>query len=398
MILNTEIQFAERMRHIPESFIREILKVSDTPEMISFAGGLPNPAFFPIEAIARAAEKVLSSEGSKVLQYSVTEGYLPLREYIAWKQSQQEGIEIAAEDVLMLSGSQQGIDLMGKLFLNIKSKLLLEGPSYLGAIQAFAAYQPTFQEVPIHKGGLDPMTLRHALEADDPSLFYFVPNYQNPTGNVHDLEVRQATAESNSNTILVEDNPYGDIWFERHEFPNLHALAPKRTVYLGSFSKTVSPGIRIGWATGPKEVLKKMTIAKQASDLHTNYFAQRTLFQYLLDNPIEQHLKKIRKFYKQQAGLMVSLIERHFPEGTTVIKPKGGMFVWLELPGGRSAHDLLQESVKKNVIFVPGQNFFVHGNGGRNAMRLNFSNPSAAEMERGISILGNLLAGSSSDD
>jgi 2-aminoadipate transaminase len=385
--------FSQGMKNIPESFIREILKVSSRPEMISFAGGLPNPNFFPVEKLAAAAEKVLSKDGAAALQYWITEGYLPLRDYIADWQSRKSGRQIFAEDILMLNGSQQGLDLVGKLFLNPSSPVMLEGPSYLGAIQAFSVYQPSFHHIKIHNGGPDVTEFDRSMKKLKPVLFYAVPNFQNPTGNTYDRFHREQLAGINhtGETMWVEDNPYGEIYFEKTQLPDFFSLLPERTVHLGSFSKIISPGMRMGWALGPREVIKKMAVAKQASDLHSNNLTQRIIYQFLLDNPLENHLDAIRKFYKEQADCMMASMRQYFPEQVSWILPKGGMFIWATLPDGIEARQLLEKAIQHNVLFVPGENFYVDGKGGVNSMRMNFSNPSATEIVKGVKILGGLV-------
>ena len=387
--------FSERMKNIPESFIREILKVSSQPETISFAGGLPNPSFFPAEKIAVAAETVLRKNGASALQYWVTEGYMPLRSYIADWHSRNTGTNVHVEDVLILNGSQQGLDLAGRLFLNSGSPALLEGPSYLGAIQAFSAYQPEFHHIKIYEGGPDPSHFASIMDRLKPILFYCVPDFQNPTGNKYDTAHREELARTgnSSETIWIEDNPYKEISFEGKREQDFYSLIPGKTIYLGSFSKIVSPGMRLGWAIGPREVIKKMAVAKQAADLHSNSLAQRIVYQFLLDNALEDHLNAIRTFYKSQADHMITEIRRYFPDAVKWITPKGGMFIWVTLPSKIRSKLLLEKAIAQNVLFVPGENFFVTGNEGDNCLRMNFSNPSKEEISKGIKILGDLIFG-----
>ena len=386
--------FSQMMKSIPESFIREILKVSTQPETISFAGGLPNPSFFRADKIAIAAEKVLRKDGASALQYWVTEGYLPLRSFIADWHSRNTGTNVTAEEVLILNGSQQGLDLAGRLFLNSGSRVLLEGPSYLGAIQAFSAYQPEFHHIKIHNGGPDPSLFARNMETLNPVLFYCVPDFQNPTGNTYDTAHREKLASigNSKDTFWIEDNPYKEICFEGKREHDFLTLIPGKTIYLGSFSKIVSPGMRLGWAIGPEEVIKKMTVAKQATDLHSNSLAQRIVFQFLLDNSLEDHLNSIRTFYKSQADHMVAAMEQYFPSSVAWIPPKGGMFIWVTLPENIKATTLLEEAIKNNVLFVPGENFYVGGKEGANCLRMNFSNPSKEEITTGIKILGQLIS------
>jgi 2-aminoadipate transaminase len=385
--------FAERISNIPESFIREILKVATQKEMISFAGGLPNPRAFPSTKLAEAADKVFRTDSRTALQYAPTEGYLPLREYIADRQSRKEGLNIAPEDILILNGSQQGLDLTGKLFLDPGTNVLLEDPSYLGAIQAFSAYQPCFKSVLLTSSGASVPHFIHATRNFKPKFFYCIPNFQNPTGYTYDAKTRIELMETqvDSSMLWIEDNPYGEISFERREHPSFHSLMPQKTVYLGSFSKIISPGLRLGWATGPKEIIKKMVIAKQASDLHSNNLAQRIVYQFLIDNPLDEHLDAIRSLYREQASRMLALMRHHFPESASWEEPRGGMFVWVTLPPGVSASDVLQRAIAENVLFVPGNSFYVDPGHGENTMRMNFSNPTPGEMENGITILGRIL-------
>jgi len=385
--------FSQMMKSIPESFIREILKVSSQPETISFAGGLPNPSFFPADKLANAAETVLRKDGASALQYWVTEGYLPLRSFIADWHSCHAGTKVQAEEVLILNGSQQGLDLAGRLFLNSGSRVLLEGPSYLGAIQAFSAYQPEFHHIQIQEGGPDPNLFSSMMEKLKPVLFYSVPDFQNPTGNKYDSTHREqlASVGNSTETIWVEDNPYKEICFEEKREPDFYSLIPGKTIYLGSFSKIISPGMRLGWAIGPKDVIKKMTVAKQAADLHSNSLAQRIIFQFLLDNSLDNHLNSIRTFYRSQADHMVAAMHQYFPLSVQWIIPKGGMFIWVTLPKEIKARVLLDKAISKNVLFVPGESFYVGGKEGTNCLRMNFSNPTKEEITKGIKILADLI-------
>lgn len=385
--------FSKGMKNIPESFIREILKVSSQPETISFAGGLPNPSFFPADKIAMAADAVLRKDGASALQYWVTEGYLPLRSYIADWHSRKTGTEVLAENVLILNGSQQGLDLAGRLFLNPGSRLLLEGPSYLGAIQAFSAYQPEFHHIKIHDGGPDPAHFAAAMQRIKPTVYYCVPDFQNPTGNTYDTAHREqlAVTGNSSNTIWIEDNPYKEIYFEGKREPDFHTLIPGKTIYLGSFSKIISPGMRLGWAIGPRELIRNMAVAKQAADLHSNSLAQRIIFQFLLDNSLEDHLNAIRTFYKSQSEHMIVAMRTYFPKSVTWIDPKGGMFIWVTLPSEVKASLLLEKAIAHKILFVPGENFYAGNTNGHNSLRMNFSNPSKEEISKGIKILGDLI-------
>ncbi len=304
--------FADRMNNVHKSFIREILKVTEDKDIISFAGGLPNPKSFPVNEIGEAVSKVLSRNGDEILQYSTTEGYLPLREYIAQRYS-KKGLKVNADEILITNGSQQGIDLISKVFLNKGDKILVENPTYLAAIQSFGLFEPEFKSVPLLEDGVDLDALQKILDENKIKLFYSVTNFQNPTGITYSKEKRQKLAEilKNKDIVFVEDNPYGEIRFIGEDILPVKSYF-ENGVLLGSFSKIVSPGMRLGWIVANEEIMEKIIIAKQASDLHSNYFTQRVVYQYLIDNNVDEHIEKIKKMYRNQRNLMVSMIERAF--------------------------------------------------------------------------------------
>ncbi len=376
--------FAERMQHIPRSFIREILKVTAQPDVISFAGGLPNPLSFPTEEIREAALCVLSEDGKNVLQYAVSEGYLPLREYLA-KRYSEKGISVQPDEILITNGSQQGLDLCGKVFLNKGDKVLLEAPSYLGAIQAFSAYQPEFLSVPLLEDGVDTTLLSEILWEQDIKLFYGIPNFQNPTGTSYSDEKRKKVAEllKQRSTLFIEDDPYGEIKFSGEPLPPIKKYLPEQTILLGSFSKIIAPGLRMGWVVAKKEFIEKMIVAKQASDLHSNFLSQRIIHRLLTDYDMDWHILKIKNMYKIQKDHMIDMIRKYFPEEIQYTNPEGGMFIWLTLPTYMDAYEILEEASTLKVAFVPGKSFFVNEKG-HNTIRLNFSNSQAAETEEGI--------------
>ena len=382
--------FAERMKNVHKSFIREILKVTEDKNIISFAGGLPNPKSFPVAEIGEAVSEVLSQNGDEILQYSTTEGYLPLREYIAERYSKM-GLKVSADEILITNGSQQGIDLVSKVFLNKGDKVLVENPTYLAAIQSFGLFEPQFISVPLLEDGVDIDSLQRILKENKIKMFYSVTNFQNPTGITYSKEKRQKLAEilKNEDTVFVEDNPYGEIRFLGKDIPPVKAYL-EDSVLFGSFSKIVSPGMRLGWIVANEEIMEKIIIAKQASDLHSNYFTQRAVYQYLTHNNIDEHIEKIKEMYRNQRNMMVSMIEKYFPENVEYTKPEGGMFLWVTLPEGVSSMDLFDLAIKENVAFVPGQAFYVDGSG-MNSLRLNFSNSNEEQIEEGIKRLGNAI-------
>ena len=388
---NPEICFADRMQAIPPSFIREILKVTAQPNVISFAGGLPNPRFFPAEAIKDAATKVLVIDGNNALQYAVSEGYLPLRQYISQRYLSQ-GLTISPEEILITNGSQQGIDLAGKILLNKGDCIILESPSYLGAIQAFSAYQPEIVSVDLMPDGIDTSALEQTLASHKVKLMYAIPNFQNPSGTRYSWEKRIRIAEllASSNTILVEDDPYGAIDFTDKPLPSIQKFLPQQTILLGSFSKIVAPGMRLGWVAAPKYIMEKLIIAKQACDLHSNFLSQRIIHQFLVDNDLESHIKQIKNTYLSQRNIMIRAIAQHFPNNISYTIPEGGMFLWITLPHICNTHHLLAAASNAKVAYVPGSTFFLEGKG-QNTLRLNFSNTEEIDIQEGIIRLGNIL-------
>ncbi|HOM03317.1 MAG TPA: PLP-dependent aminotransferase family protein [Acetivibrio sp.] len=381
-----------KIDNLHKSFIREILKVTVNPEVISFAGGLPNPASFPVEAVEKATQKVLNDDGSSVLQYSTTEGYLPLRQYIAERYLKKKGIIIDPDEILITNGSQQGLDLIGKVLLNKNDDIILEEPGYLGAIQALSIFEPKIHTVPLRDDGIDINLLEEVLKKYNPKLFYAVPNFQNPSGITYTAQNRESVANvlKNTGTIFVEDDPYGELRFMGEDVPSMKTYLGDNVILLGSFSKIIAPGMRLGWICAKREIMEKLIIAKQASDLHTNYFSQRVVYQYLVDNDIDSHIKKITELYMEQRNCMVSMIEKYFPKDVKSTKPEGGMFLWATLPEGFSSLELFEIASKKNVAFVPGDPFYINKKG-TNTMRLNYTNSTEEKIEEGIKRLSEAI-------
>lgn len=376
---------------VHRSFVREILKVTEDPEIISFAGGLPNPRYFPVQEVAQAAQKVLSECGEAALQYSTTEGYLPLREMIRERYA-RKGVKVKASEILITNGSQQGLDLLSKIFLNKGDGVILERPTYLAAIQSFGFFEPKFHSIPLQEDGINLQALEKVLLKDDARLLYSVPNFQNPTGITYSQDKLKAVAEkmSGGSTVFIEDNPYGDLRFMGKDRPSMKNFLGENAVLLGSFSKIVAPGVRLGWICACEEIMEKLIIAKQALDLHSNYLCQRIVHQYLKDNDVERHIARIRKAYREQRDLMVATMEETFPESVSFTRPEGGMFLWVTLPDGVSSLDLFNRAITEKVAFVPGQAFYADG-GGSNTMRLNFSNSDNDRIVEGITRLGKVL-------
>ncbi len=383
--------FSDRISDVPRSFIREILKDALDPGTISFAGGLPNRDFFPEQELREASNKVFDQQGKNVFQYSNSEGYEPLKQQIA-KRYAAKGLDVPLENILITSGSQQGLDLLGKIAINEGEGLVIEEPGYLGAIQAFSLYRPDFIPVPVSEQGIDCGKLRQVFTAHTPKLMYTVPNFQNPSGITYPEDNRREVAAiiDGTSTILIEDNPYGDLRFSGQEASSFYELIPNNTILLGSFSKIVVPGFRLGWIVAPPAIMQKLLIAKQAADLHTNQFAQCVVHQYLEDNDINAHIQKIIEAYGLQKQAMVAAIERHFPAEVSHTNPEGGMFLWATLPEGISAMKLFELAAKDRVVFVPGDPFYVSKNN-VNTMRLNFSCVDENTIETGIERLGQAI-------
>ena len=379
--------FADRMSAVHKSFIREILKVTEDPEIISFAGGLPNPRLFPIQELSEAAKKVLDECGPSALQYSITEGHLPLREYVSRRYAKR-GVKVSPEEILITNGSQQGLDLAGKIFLNKGDEVLVERPTYLAALQSFGMYEPVFNSVTLEEDGPDLGSLEDALKGKTPKIFYTVPNFQNPTGISYSRKKRQGVADllAWQDTVFIEDDPYGELRFKGRDEPSMKNFLGDKAILLGSFSKTVSPGVRLGWICAQDEIMEKLIVAKQASDLHSGGLSQRVVYQFLMDNEIDDHISRIREAYGAQRDLMLKVMEETFHEGVKYTKPEGGMFLWVTLPEGFSSLELFHRAIKEKVAFVPGQAFFVDGSGG-NTMRLNFSNSDPERIVEGITRL-----------
>ncbi len=381
-------QLAQRMQHTQKSFIREILKVTQNPSVISFAGGLPNPNYFPVEALRAAADRVFTEEGQAALQYAPTLGHKPLRTFIAQRYKERAGLEVDPDEILITNGSQQGLDLVGKILIDPGDHVLLESPSYLGGIQAFTMYEPKFQSVPLREDGVDTAVLAHHAAHPQSKLFYALPNFQNPSGITYSLQTRQAVSQilADNQIFLIEDDPYRELRFLGEDLPTIASFNRERAFLLGSFSKIVAPGFRMGWICAPPSLMDKLITAKQGTDLHANYVSQLIINRYLHDNDLDAHITTIRAAYKQQRETMIGMIEECFPPEVAYTLPEGGMFLWITLPAHLSTMDLFEIAAKENVVFVPGKPFHVDGSG-QNTMRLSFSNTAPEQIEIGMARL-----------
>lgn len=388
------MQLAQRARDARSSAIREILKVTLQPDVISFAGGLPAPETFPVGALRDAFDTVLREVGPASLQYSTTEGHPALREWVAGRETAR-GIPTAPDEVLIVSGSQQGLDLIAKAFIDEGAPILVESPSYLGALQAFGLFQPAFRTVPTDADGLLPQAIDAEL-AREARFAYVMPNFQNPTGRTLTTERRAslAMAARAHDFWLVEDDPYGELWYRDQPPPSLRAFAPERTIRLGSFSKILAPGLRIGFVVAPRPMIEILIRLKQATDLHTATLSQRAAFEVLNSSLMAEHLPAIRARYAAQCGVMLEALEEHFPREAIWTRPSGGMFIWLELPpsvGGAviDTTALLARAIERRIAFVPGEPFFA-GTPKHNCLRLSFVTVPPERIRAGIATLGAL--------
>ncbi|MBC7618151.1 MAG: PLP-dependent aminotransferase family protein [Candidatus Saccharibacteria bacterium] len=384
---------ALRAAKMNPSVIREILKVTEKPGIISFAGGLPSPKTFPVRAFREACDKVLREDGHAALQYAASEGFAPLREMVAamlpW--------DVDPDQVLITTGSQQGLDLIAKILIDAGSKVLVESPTYLGAIMAFTPMEPDVVSVESGEGGVDLADLK--AKADGARFMYVLPNFQNPTGRSMDEPHRAELGRTAAalGLPILEDNPYGDLWFDQAPPAPLTARNPEGGVYLGSFSKVLAPGLRMGFLVAPQALYPKLLQAKQAADLHSPTFNQRMIYEVMQNGFLDRHVPTIRALYKAQRDAMLESLAHHFPASgnpdndLTWNTPAGGMFLWARLPKGMNAVDLLPTAVDKGVAFVPGAPFYA-GVGDARTMRLSFVTPSAEEIHRGVAALAQAIA------
>jgi 2-aminoadipate transaminase len=383
-------QFSERAQGLQSSFIREILKITQRPEIISFAGGLPSPATFPVERMKAAYDKVLSESGKVALQYGPTDGYAPLREWIAHSLS-TAGTKILPEQILMVSGSQQALDLIGKVLIDEGSRVLVETPSYLGALQAFSVYRPEFASVATDDDGLVPASI--AQVAEGARLLYSLPNFQNPTGRSLSIARRRELVDTCARLglPLIEDDPYGALSYSGEPMPKMVAMNPEGVIYMGSFSKVLTPGIRLGYVCAPLPLVRRLELAKQAADLHTAQLTQMVVHEVVKDGFLDEHIPTIRTLYGQQCRAMLDAMAEHFPASVRWTKPDGGMFIWVTLPQSIDAMKLLDQAIAARVAFVPGAPFYAN-DPETNTLRLSFVTVPPERIREGIAILGKLIA------
>lgn len=383
-------RFSDRASQLQASFIREILKITQRPEIISFAGGLPSPATFPVERMKEAFDKVLTDNGRIALQYGPTDGYAPLREWIADSLS-DSGCKIVPEQILMTSGSQQALDLLGKVLIDEGSRVLVETPSYLGALQAFSVYRPEFKSVVTDDDGLVPQSVPPLAEGA--RLLYALPNFQNPTGRTLSTERRLELVETCARLglPLVEDNPYGALNYKGDAPLKMLNMNPDGVIYMGSFSKVLTPGIRLGYVVAPLPLARRLELAKQAADLHTAQLTQMVVHEVVKDGFLDRHIPTIRTLYANQCQVMLDAMAEQFPAGVQWTRPEGGMFIWVTLPKHIDAMKLLDQALAAKVAFVPGAPFYAN-DPEINTLRLSFVTVPPERIREGIAILGKLIA------
>jgi 2-aminoadipate transaminase len=382
------------MARLKASEIRELLKITEMPDIISFAGGLPAPELFPVAEIIEVSRRVLCEDGQSALQYSTTEGYAPLRKWIADRVNKTRGTAFDEDNILITNGSQQALDLTGKVFLDEGDTVLCECPTYLAAISAFRAYGCRFREVPTDGEGMLPEALEEILRTTERvKLIYVIPDFQNPTGRSWSLERRRRLLElaEKYHVVIIEDDPYGELRFEGERITSVKSFDRSGCVFIfGTFSKIFCPGYRVGWVAGDKEAIKKYVLVKQGADLQCNTLAQREIMKWLELYDLEQHIEKIRAVYKKRRDIAVSVMEKEFPKSVAFTKPQGGLFAWAVLPEHIDARALLVKSLERKVAFVPGGSFFPNG-GHENTMRLNYSNMPEDRLADGLKRLGETI-------
>ncbi len=383
--------FSKIATSLEASIIRELLKLASKPGIINFGGGLPAPELFPIEQIRECVDAVLTKSGPAALQYSLTQGVLPLRELLAEYVS-KKGLPVTAENITITTGSQQGLDLIGRAFLEPGDYVLTELPTYLGALQAFNFYQAIYCPVTMDNNGPLIDQVEAKLKQFKPKFMYFVPNFQNPSGITMSLERRQAAIDLafKYGTPIVDDNPYGELRFTGKPVPSLRGIGGDAVIGLGTFSKLISPGLRVGWVVAPIACSKIIERVKQATDLHSATFPQYVIYEFLKRGYLESHIEKIKVAYAERLGIMERAMKEYFPECVTWPHPEGGLFLWLQLPEHVSATKILTESIEAGVAFVPGQSFHPDGSGD-NTMRINFANATPENIVEGIKRLGKVL-------
>ncbi len=383
---------ARRTQHMKGSAIRELLKFTQQPDVISFGGGMPAPELFPVREIEEACNYLLRAVPKQALQYSTTEGYPPLREYLADSMAKY-GIRHSPDNILITTGSQQALDLIGKIFIDPGSAVITGRPTYLGAIQAWRAYEAEFVTIPLDDDGMQVELLEDVVKRTPVRLIYILPNFHNPAGTTLPEDRRHLLVEiaRKYDLLIVEDDPYGALRYTGEDLIPIAALAPERTIYLATFSKTLTPGLRVGWSVAPAEITQRLVQAKQGADLHSSTFDQMIANDVAQRGILKAHVRKLRQVYKERRDVMLDALAEFWPEGSSWTQPQGGLFLWARTPESIDTLKLFPRALENKVAYVPGINFYPHEDGGFNAMRLNFSNAQPDMIVEGIRRLGAAL-------
>lgn len=385
--------YADRMAHVSGSAVREILKLTQQPDMISFGGGLPSANSFPMEDLKDIIDGITKNMTASALQYGETEGYRPLREEIV-KFMATKGVNTSVDDILITAGSQQGLDLIAKTFINKGDKIVVESPTYLAALQAFRMYEAEFIAAPVDADGVIPAELDKILQTEEHvKLVYMIPSFQNPSGRTMPTQRRKEIMQviQKYNVVLIEDAPYEDLKYTEKQYPSMKSMdTTGQVLYFGSFSKTVAPGFRVGYSIAAEPILSKMIIGKQSCDLHVSIFSQMVIAEYLRRGLMPDHLKQINMEYARKRDLMLKTLEETMPEGVVWTHPEGGLFLWLELPMHMSTNDLFMKAIEKKVAYVAGDSFYATGEP-HNAMRINFSNATEENIVKGVNALAEVI-------
>jgi len=390
--VNWERFLARRTQYMKGSAIRELLKFTQQPDVISFGGGMPAPELFPVREIEEACDYLLREAPKQSLQYSTTEGYPPLREYLADSMAKY-GIQSKPDNILITTGSQQALDLVGKIFIDPGSHIITGSPTYLGAIQAWRAYEAEFATVPLDDNGMRVELLEDVIKKTPVRFIYILPNFHNPAGTTLPEDRRRLLVEiaRKYDLLIVEDDPYGALRYSGEDVIPIAALAPERTIYFGTFSKTLTPGLRIGWSVAPVEITHRLVQAKQGADLHSSTFDQMIANDVAQRGILKAHVRKIRQVYKERRDVMLEALAEFWPEESSWTQPQGGLFLWARAPESIDTLKLFPRALENKVAYVPGINFYPHEDGGHNAMRLNFSNAQPEQIVEGIRRLGTAL-------
>jgi len=392
--MNIQQKFSDKVASLNPSAIREVFKLLGKPGIISFAGGAPAAEGFPISALSDISKRILRDNGGVALQYSVTEGYPPLREWVAARLGQQE-IGGDSDETIIVSGGQQGIDLASHSLLNAGDAVICEEPSFVGGLNAFRSYNAEIVGAPMEPDGMDVAAVERILkEKTNVKFIYTIPTFQNPTGITMSLEKRKKllALAKEYDVLIMEDNPYGELRFDGEEIPTIKSMdTDGRVIYVGSFSKILSPGLRVGFVCAHKALVDRMVVCKQTSDVHTSVFAQMLIHEFVTQHSIDEHIENLRALYRRRCRRMVECIQHYFPDEVTFTRPQGGLFIFCTMPKGIDARDIVKKALEKNVAFIPGATTMIDDTKVYSTFRLNYSNMSSEKIELGIKLLGNVL-------